>query len=103
MIVHVPAAATVPPASATLPLPAIAVIVPPVQVVDALGGVATTTLTGNVSVSAIPLNAAAPEAVFATVIVNVEDAPDAIDVGENAFVRVGFGGAVNVSLPVVGV
>lgn len=100
MMVHVAAAARLPPLKATVVLPAVAVTVPP-QVVDAFGDDATVTPLGNVSVNAMPLRATAPASVFGMVIVNVEALPELIDVGENAFVIPS--GAVIVRSAVVGV
>jgi hypothetical protein len=85
VIVQDALAATEPPLSATLPLPATAVTVPAPQVVAALGVAAIDTPLGSVSVKAMPLSATAPEAVFGIVIVSVEVPPAVIDVGENAF------------------
>src|SRR5689334_3544064 len=84
-IVHVAGAAPrLPPESAIAPLPAVAVTVPPHELVTP-GVPATTMLVGSVSVKARPEAAGAP-APLVSVKVATEVAPGAIDVGEKAFV-----------------
>jgi hypothetical protein len=101
-IVHVAFAPTLPPLSAADDAPATAVTVPPVHVVEADGVVAIVTPDGKLSVRPMPLSAAAPLAVFATVIVNVDVPPGAIEDGLKLFAIVGAGGAVSVTLPLAG-
>jgi len=69
LIVHVALAAIVPPPSATLDPPAVAVAAPAGQVVEAYGVEATVTPAGSVSVKATPVSATAPGAVLGIVIV----------------------------------
>ncbi len=66
-------AAIVAPASATLPLPDVAVIVPPPQEPDSPLGVATTNPVGNVSIKATPFNGSELAAGFVTVKVSEVD------------------------------
>ena len=72
VIVHVAFAARLPPLSATLEPPAVALTVPPPHVVDAFGVDAIVTPAGNVSVNDMPLSATAPASVFGMVIVSVD-------------------------------
>ena len=101
-IAQLPAAATDPPLSATAELPATAVTVPAPQVVDAFGVAAIVRSAGSVSLSDIPFNNVAPEAVFAIVIVKVDVPPGAIVADEKLLVIVGAGGAVSVTVPDAG-
>src|SRR5262249_3865187 len=68
VIVHEPLAAIVPPLSDTVPLPAVAVIVPAPHVPVSPFGVATTNPAGSVSVNDTPVT---PDAALGFVIVNV--------------------------------
>jgi len=81
-----PLCATDPPASEMLPLPAVAVAVPPQLLVSPLG-VATTTFAGRLSVNATPSCATA--AGLAIVIVRVERPFGTIEVGLKALAIVG--------------
>ena len=74
-IVHEAFAARLAPATLTLVAPAAAVTVPPVQVVEAFGVVATETLPGNESVSPRAVSATALGPVLAIEIVSVDVPP----------------------------
>ncbi len=86
-----------PAASAMLPLPAVAVNVPP-QVVVALGVAAIVRFAGNVSVRPTPVSATEPAAVLAIPIVIVETPPGTIEVGEKLLVIVTGGATVKVAV-----
>ena len=92
-------AARLPPLSDTLVAPGVAVTVPP-HVVDAFGVDATVTPAGKLSVSAMPVSATAPTAVFGMVIVSVDVLPVVNVAGENDLVM--LDGAVTVRSAVVG-
>src|SRR5262249_20413016 len=96
--VHEALAASVAPARLTVPLPAVAVIVPPPHVPVSPLGVATTNPAGKVSVNATPFNAVA---LFGLVMVNdnVVLPFTAIDVGLNDLAI--DGGPITISVAVV--
>jgi hypothetical protein len=97
-IVQLLAAPIVALVSTSVDPPAVALAVPEAQVVAALGVAAIVTPVGSVSVRPAPVSATAPVAVFAMVTVNVEVAPEAIDVGENALESVTGGATSRVAL-----
>jgi hypothetical protein len=88
VIVQVPFAFNVPADNATLAEPAAAATVPPSQVVAALGVEAIVRPLGSVSVSAMPLSATEPAAVFGIVMVSVEIPPAGMVAGAKAFASV---------------
>ena len=92
-------AATLPPTYWMEPLPALAVSVPPVQVVEALGGVATVIPAGRLSTKA-KLASATVDAVLSMVKVSVLTPPDTMLVGAKALLKPGCGITVRVSLAV---
>ncbi len=98
-IVQVAPLATLPPLRLTVVPPAVAPTVPAPHVVVAFGVAAIVTPVGSASESARPVNATLLAAVFATVSVNVDVPPGAIDAATNALVSVTFG-AVTVSVAV---
>ena len=91
--VHVPSAATVPPVYVTLPLPAMAVNVPPVQVVATSVGVTTVNPVGNVSVKST-LVAGINAPLLSSVRVNNVVSPCSIALTPNALVKPITGAAV---------
>jgi hypothetical protein len=88
LIVQVAFGASVPPESATLEPPAVAVAVPEGQVVDAFGVPAIVTPDGKVSVKATPESEIAPGTVFGMVIVSVDVPPAKIFAGAKALLSV---------------
>ena len=100
--VHVAAAPTLPPLSATREPPGAAVTLPLPHVVEAFGVAAIATLAGKASVSAMPLSATDPLAVFAIVIVSAEMPVSGIVAGLKALLSVTFG-TETVSVAVAGV
>jgi hypothetical protein len=88
LIVQVAFGASVPPVSAMLEPPAVAVAVPEGQVVEAFGVAAIVTPVGNVSVSPTPESGRAPGTVFGMVIVSVDVPPAKIFAGAKALLSV---------------
>jgi hypothetical protein len=88
LIVQVAFGASVPPVSAMLEPPDVAVAVPVGQVVEAFGVAATVTPVGNVSVKETPESGIAPGTVFGMVIVSVDVPPAKIFAGAKALLNV---------------